>query len=123
MPRKKLTEEEKRNRKNETTRARRAAAQAAYVTNFPDTSTASQAPSAKPDLDTVVEAIATAITPHPSRYNSPVISQSHLRPSTPPSPLFSPKSAAANLADQEENLANVRQDEEKDRICLGPQDP
>ena len=40
MPRKKLTEKEKKNRKNEITRARRAVAQAAYIVSFSDTSIA-----------------------------------------------------------------------------------
>ena len=123
MPRKKLTEKEKRNRKNEITRVRRAAAQAAYIVSFSDTSTASQAPSVNSDLDTVVEAIATASTPHSSRYNNLVVSQFHSRPTTPPSSLFSLKSAAANLTDQKKTLTKVKQDEKKDGICLSPSNP
>ena len=122
MSRKKLIEKKKRNRKNEIIQARRVAAQTVYVINFSNIFIASQTSSVKPDLDIVVEAIVTMITSHSSRYNSPVISQFHFRPSTSSFSLFSLKSAAANLIDQKENLTNVRQDEKKNRICLSPQD-
>ena len=118
MPCKKLIEKKKRNRKNETTRARRAAVQVAYIINFSNISTAFQILSINLDLDTVVEVIATASTSHSSRYNSFVVSQFHFKSTTLSFLLFSLKSAVVNLIDQKKTLTKIKQNEKKNEICL-----